>query len=40
MAERIRFEEVWKAYPRWGARTLRETIDRRVPGLLGGGEQR
>src|SRR5215208_1122341 len=40
MAERIRFEEVWKAYPRWAARTLRETIDRRVPGLLGGGEQR
>jgi lipopolysaccharide transport system ATP-binding protein len=40
MAERIRFEEVWKAYPRWGTRTLRETIDRRLPGLLAGGEQR
>jgi lipopolysaccharide transport system ATP-binding protein len=40
MPQRIVFEDVWKAYPRWGARTLRETIDRRVPGLLGGGEQR
>jgi lipopolysaccharide transport system ATP-binding protein len=40
MAERIRFEAVWKSYPRWGARTLRETIDRRVPGLLGGAERR
>src|SRR5215216_440826 len=40
MAERIRFEAVWKSYPRWGARTLRETIDRRLPGLLGGAERR
>src|SRR5215218_8731023 len=40
MAERIRFEAVWKSYPRWGARTPREALDRRVPGLLGGGERR
>jgi lipopolysaccharide transport system ATP-binding protein len=40
MSERIRFEEVWKAYPRWGGRTLREALDRRLPGLLGGGDQR
>lgn len=40
MSERIRFEDVSKAYPRWGGRTLREALDRRLPGLLGGGEQR
>jgi lipopolysaccharide transport system ATP-binding protein len=40
MAERIRFESVWKAYPRWGGRTLREALDRRLPGLLRDGEQR
>ena len=40
MADRIRFEEVWKAYPRWDGRTLREALDRRLPGLVGGGEQR
>jgi lipopolysaccharide transport system ATP-binding protein len=40
MSERIRFEEVWKAYPRWGGRTLREALGRRLPGLLDGSEQR
>jgi homopolymeric O-antigen transport system ATP-binding protein len=40
MSDRIRFEEVWKAYPRWGGRTLREALDRRLPGLLAGGDQR
>jgi lipopolysaccharide transport system ATP-binding protein len=40
MAERIRFEGVWKAYPRWDGHTLREALNRRLPGLLGGGEQR
>jgi lipopolysaccharide transport system ATP-binding protein len=40
MAERIHVENVWKAYPRWGERTLRETLTRRLPGLLGSGEQR
>jgi lipopolysaccharide transport system ATP-binding protein len=40
MAERIRFTGVWKAYPRWGGRTLREALDRRLPGLFRGGEQR
>jgi lipopolysaccharide transport system ATP-binding protein len=40
MAERIRFTDVWKAYPRWDGRTLREALQRRLPGLLGGGEQR
>lgn len=40
MAERIRFTDVWKAYPRWGGRTLREALDRRLPGVLGGGERR
>jgi homopolymeric O-antigen transport system ATP-binding protein len=38
--DRIRFEGVWKAYPRWDARTLREALSRRLPGLLGQGEQR
>ncbi len=40
MADRIRFEDVWKAYPRWGGRTLREALARRLPGLVGGREQR
>jgi lipopolysaccharide transport system ATP-binding protein len=40
MAERIRIDQVWKAYPRWGGRTLREAMTRRLPGLLRGGEQR
>ena len=40
MSDRIRFEGVWKAYPRWGGHTLREALDRRVPGLLSGGSQR
>lgn len=40
MADRIRFENVWKAYPRWQGRTLRDALDRRLPGLLGHGEQR
>jgi lipopolysaccharide transport system ATP-binding protein len=40
MAERIRFTDVWKAYPRWDGRTLREALGRRLPGLLGAGEQR
>jgi lipopolysaccharide transport system ATP-binding protein len=40
MADRIRFEDVWKAYPRWGGRTLREAMNRRLPGLLGSRDQR
>src|SRR5919107_236302 len=40
MSRRIHFEEVWKSYPRWQARTLREGIGRRVPGLIGGAERR
>lgn len=40
MAERIRFADVWKAYPRWDGRTLREALGRRLPGLLGAGQQR
>jgi lipopolysaccharide transport system ATP-binding protein len=40
MAERIHVEDVWKAYPRWDGRTLREALNRRLPGLLGGREQR
>jgi lipopolysaccharide transport system ATP-binding protein len=40
MSDRIRFEQVWKAYPRWGGRTLREALDRRLAGILRGGEQR
>jgi lipopolysaccharide transport system ATP-binding protein len=40
MSERIHLEDVWKAYPRWGGGTLREALDHRLPGLLGGGEQR
>lgn len=40
MADRIRFNDVWKAYPRWDVRTLREALHLRLPGLLGAGEQR
>jgi lipopolysaccharide transport system ATP-binding protein len=40
MAERICFTDVWKAYPRWDGRTLREALNRRLSGMLGGGEQR
>jgi lipopolysaccharide transport system ATP-binding protein len=40
VSDRIRFEGVWKAYPRWDARTLREALNRRLPGLLGRSEQR
>jgi homopolymeric O-antigen transport system ATP-binding protein len=40
MAERIQVEDVWKAYPRWDGRTLREALNRRLPGLFGGREQR
>jgi lipopolysaccharide transport system ATP-binding protein len=40
MAERIRVEDVWKAYPRWDGRTLREAVNRRLPGLLGASNQR
>jgi homopolymeric O-antigen transport system ATP-binding protein len=40
MADRIHFGDVWKAYPRWQGRTLRDALDRRLPGLLGEGEQR
>lgn len=40
MAERIRVEDVWKAYPRWDGRTLRDALNRRLPGLLGASDQR
>jgi homopolymeric O-antigen transport system ATP-binding protein len=40
MAKRIEVQDVWKAYPRWDGRTLREALNRRLPGLLGGREQR
>jgi lipopolysaccharide transport system ATP-binding protein len=40
MAQRIRFENVWKSYPRWGGRTLREAMNRRLPGLLRSSDQR
>jgi lipopolysaccharide transport system ATP-binding protein len=40
MTERIRFADVWKAYPRWQGRSLRDALDRRLPGLLGDGQQR
>ena len=39
-ADRIRFEGAWKSYPRWDVRTLREAVGRRLPGVLGPGEQR
>lgn len=35
MSTRIRFDRVWKAYPTWTGRTLREALQRRLPGLLG-----
>jgi lipopolysaccharide transport system ATP-binding protein len=38
--ERIRFEGVWKAYPRWQARSLREVLGRPRAGRLGSREQR
>lgn len=40
MSARIRLEQVWKAYPRWDARTLKEGLNRRLGGLIAGGEQR
>jgi lipopolysaccharide transport system ATP-binding protein len=40
MSQRIHLEQVWKAYPRWDARTLKEGLTRRLGGLLGAGEQR
>jgi lipopolysaccharide transport system ATP-binding protein len=40
MAQRIRLEQVWKAYPRWEARSLKEGLNRRLGGLFGDGERR
>jgi lipopolysaccharide transport system ATP-binding protein len=40
MADRIRFEDVWKSYPRWDGRTLREAMTHRLPGLLRSGARR
>jgi homopolymeric O-antigen transport system ATP-binding protein len=41
-AAAIRFDDVWKAYPRWvpGSRTLRGVITRRLPALMRFGDQR
>jgi lipopolysaccharide transport system ATP-binding protein len=36
----MRFNDVWKSYPRWGGRTLREALDRRLAGLVGRGARR
>jgi lipopolysaccharide transport system ATP-binding protein len=39
MPDRIIFRDVWKAYPRWRGRTLRDALDRRLPALRSASEE-